>query len=154
MTISRIGGEAPALITQNKLWLYVVIIIFRPLQSCFRWMWEMFESDYDFECDNECDGPGPPIFNLPPPPRPDFLQELDKCSENALSDLEMCEAIPVSWGALTLEIIACFLFVLWKHFASRNLSTSSMSAQLGDDSPKNNCQPNFLLHSPAYTLQL
>lgn len=57
----------------------------------------MFESDYDIECDNEC-GPGPPIFNLPPPPRPDFMQELDKCSENSLSDFEMCEAIPVSLG--------------------------------------------------------
>ena len=59
-------------------------------------MWEMFESEYDLECDNDC-GPGPPpIFNLPPPPRPDFLHELDKCSENSLSDYEMCEAIPVS----------------------------------------------------------
>lgn len=68
---------------------------FSTLRSCFRWLWEMFESNYDTECDNEC-GPGPPIFNLPPPPRPDFLQELDKCSENSLSDFEMCEAIPVS----------------------------------------------------------
>lgn len=59
-------------------------------------MWEMFETDYEIECDNDC-GPGPPpIFNLPPPPRPDFLHELDKCSENSLSDYEMCEAIPVS----------------------------------------------------------
>lgn len=59
-------------------------------------MWEMFESDYEIECDNDC-GPGPPpIFNLPPPPRPDFLHELEKCSENSLSDYEMCEAIPVS----------------------------------------------------------
>lgn len=56
----------------------------------------MYESDYDIECDNEC-GPGPPpIFNLPPPPRPDFLNELEHCSENSLSDYEMCEAIPVS----------------------------------------------------------
>lgn len=63
-------------------------------------MWEMFESDYDLECDNDC-GPGPPpIFNLPPPPRPDFLSDLDKCSENSLSYLEMCEAIPVSWNTL------------------------------------------------------
>lgn len=59
-------------------------------------MWEMFESDYDIECDNEC-GPGPPPdFNLPPPPRPEFLHELGQCSEGSLSDFEMCEAIPVS----------------------------------------------------------
>lgn len=74
--------------------MFVTIIFHRA--SWFRWMWEMFESDYDVECDNDC-GPGPPpIFNLPPPPRPDFLQDLDKCSENSLSDYEMCEAIPVS----------------------------------------------------------
>ena len=61
-------------------------------------MWEMIESDYDLECDNDCGLPGPPpIFNLPPPPRPDFITELDKCSEHALSDFEMCEAIPVSF---------------------------------------------------------
>jgi hypothetical protein len=58
-----------------------------------------YESDFELECD-EC-GPGPPpVFNIPPPPRPDFLQnELGAstiCSENSLSDYDMCEAIPVS----------------------------------------------------------
>jgi hypothetical protein len=65
----------------------------------------MFESDFDIGCDNvdhnDCDflldsDNGPPIFNIPPPPRPDFLHEIEKCSENSLSDYEMCEAIPVS----------------------------------------------------------
>lgn len=60
-------------------------------------MWEMFdESNFEVECDNECGAGSPPIFNLPPPPRPDFMQELSTCSENSLSDYEMCEAIPVS----------------------------------------------------------
>lgn len=58
-----------------------------------------YESDFELECD-EC-GPGPPpVFNIPPPPRPDFLQnELGaptSCLENSLSDYDMCEAIPVS----------------------------------------------------------
>lgn len=59
-----------------------------------------YESDFELECD-EC-GPGPPpVFNIPPPPRPEFLQnELGAstiCSENSLSDYDMCEAIPVSY---------------------------------------------------------
>lgn len=63
-------------------------------------MWEMYEEqgEFEVECDNECGaGPPPPVFNLPPPPRPDFMQELITCSENSPSDYEaMCEAIPVS----------------------------------------------------------
>jgi hypothetical protein len=60
-------------------------------------MWEMFdESNFEVECDNECGAGPPPTFNLPPPPRPDFLQDLTTCSENSQSDYEMCEAIPVS----------------------------------------------------------
>jgi hypothetical protein len=59
-----------------------------------------YDSDFDFECgvDDECGGVGPPIFNIPPPPIPDFLQkELSQtCSDNSQSDYEMCEAIPVS----------------------------------------------------------
>ena len=59
-----------------------------------------YESDFELDCD-EC-GPGPPpVFNIPPPPRPEFLQnELGAsttCSENSLSDYDMCEAIPVSF---------------------------------------------------------
>lgn len=57
-------------------------------------MWEMF--DPDFECGDDCGGPGPPPeFLIPPPPRPPFLHELIKCSEDPLPDIEMCEAIPV-----------------------------------------------------------
>jgi hypothetical protein len=62
-------------------------------------MWEMFEEqgEFEVECDNECGAGPPPVFNLPPPPRPDFMQEFSTCSENSLSDYEeMCEAIPVS----------------------------------------------------------
>lgn len=61
-------------------------------------MWEMYEKqgDFEVECDKECGAP-PPFFNLPPPPRPNFMQELSTCSEKSLSDYEeMCEAIPVS----------------------------------------------------------
>lgn len=64
-------------------------------------MWEMFDSDtISSECGNECWGPGPPPeFLVPPPPRPPFLQELmsTKCTEDPLPDIEMCEAIPVSF---------------------------------------------------------
>lgn len=53
--------------------------------------------DSDLDCGDECGGPGPPPeFLIPPPPRPPFLQELTKCSEDPLPDVEMCEAIPVS----------------------------------------------------------
>jgi hypothetical protein len=67
------------------------------------------ESDFDLECDNEC-GPGPPpVFNIPPPPRPDFLHnELSAaaaCSENSLSDYEMCEAIPVSFWSFVIRFL-------------------------------------------------
>ena len=67
-------------------------------------MWEMFDSDT--ECGNECWGSGPPPeFLIPPPPRPPFLQELTKCTEAPLPDIEMCEAIPVSkWFLFKLNI--------------------------------------------------
>ena len=59
-------------------------------------MWEMIDTDFDIDCGNEC-GPGPPpLFRIPPPPRPPFLQEVSECSEDALNDYEMCKAIPVS----------------------------------------------------------
>lgn len=63
------------------------------------------ESNFEVECDNECGAGPPPIFNLPPPPRPDFMQELSTCSENSLSDYEMCEAIPV-------RIFYCFFSLI------------------------------------------
>lgn len=53
-------------------------------------VWDMESADY--ECD--CPGPPPP-FQVPPPPRPPFLLDAD-CSELPLSDLETCEAVPVS----------------------------------------------------------
>lgn len=59
-------------------------------------MWEMLDSAYD-ECGNECWGPGPPpVFLIPPPPRPTFLQESTKCIQELPTDAEMCEAMPVS----------------------------------------------------------
>lgn len=66
-------------------------------------MWEMIDSDFDIECGNECFGPGPPPeFRIPPPPRPPFLQEISKCTEEPLADFEMCQAIPVSGKRLFL----------------------------------------------------
>lgn len=68
-------------------------------------MWEMIDSDFDIDCGNEC-GPGPPpMFRIPPPPRPPFLQEVSKCSEDALNDYEMCEAIPVSSSSFIKNIL-------------------------------------------------
>lgn len=71
------------------------------------------ESYFEVECDNECGAGPPPIFNLPPPPRPDFMQELSTCSENSLSDYEMCEAIPVSIFFFVLNFI-------WEHDHDKN----------------------------------
>ncbi|XP_053597175.1 uncharacterized protein LOC103579006 isoform X2 [Microplitis demolitor] len=42
----------------------------------------------------ECSGP-PPMFRLPPPPRPPFLKEGTFCSEAPLSELEDCGNIPL-----------------------------------------------------------
>lgn len=56
--------------------------------------------DFDFELEcgsDECGIGPPPTFNIPPPPRPDFLQQ-ETCSDNSLSDFDMCEAIPVSYS--------------------------------------------------------
>uniref|UniRef100_A0A336MB75 CSON014668 protein n=1 Tax=Culicoides sonorensis TaxID=179676 RepID=A0A336MB75_CULSO len=51
--------------------------------------------DPDIDCD-ECGGPGPPPeFLIPPPPRPPFMHDLVKCSEDSyMPDADMCEAIP------------------------------------------------------------
>ncbi|XP_059473328.1 uncharacterized protein LOC132195391 isoform X2 [Neocloeon triangulifer] len=59
-------------------------------------MWESLEASMELngsEVDCDCPGP-PPEFRLPPPPRPPFLQE-PHCSENALSEFETCDAVPV-----------------------------------------------------------
>ncbi|KAK9497172.1 hypothetical protein O3M35_004540 [Rhynocoris fuscipes] len=53
--------------------------------NCCGVMWTVECSDYD-----ECPGP-PPVFQLPPPPRPPFLHELPDCSIN----INTCNAIPV-----------------------------------------------------------
>ncbi|XP_044585059.1 uncharacterized protein LOC123265401 isoform X1 [Cotesia glomerata] len=42
----------------------------------------------------ECSGP-PPMFRLPPPPRPPFLKEGTFCSEAPLAELEDCGNIPL-----------------------------------------------------------
>lgn len=72
-------------------------------------MWKMFESDFFGECgDDACDGPGPPPkFQLPPPPRPPFLQDLNtvlgtniECSDDPAFDMDVCAAIPVSRSIL------------------------------------------------------
>lgn len=55
-----------------------------------RAVWDMDSADH--ECD--CPGP-PPQFHLPPPPRPPYLIDSD-CSDNPISDLETCKAVPVS----------------------------------------------------------
>ena len=36
-----------------------------------------------------CDGCPPPVFNLPPPPRPPWLEDLDDCGSNEASLSEM-----------------------------------------------------------------
>lgn len=66
-----------------------------------------YESDFELECD-EC-GPGPPpVFNIPPPPRPDFLRNevaaSTGCLDSSLSDYDMCEAIPVSFGEFFMDL--------------------------------------------------
>ncbi len=58
-------------------------------------MWEMLDTAYE-ECGNEC-GPGPPpVFLVPPPPRPTFLQESTKCIQELPADADMCDVMPVS----------------------------------------------------------
>lgn len=63
-------------------------------------LWDMDSADY--ECD--CPGPPPPVFHLPPPPRPPFLHELADCSEAPLLDLETCDAMPVSPTFTTIHL--------------------------------------------------
>lgn len=63
----------------------------------------MYESDYDRKYDNEFDCGPPPNFNIPPPPRADFV-ELYKCSENAMNDYGLCGAITVSINIAPLRL--------------------------------------------------
>ena len=55
---------------------------------------EELETLESTECP-ECPGP-PPEFRLPPPPRPPFLTDGTFCSEEPLTEIEDCVAIPVS----------------------------------------------------------
>lgn len=59
-------------------------------------MWKKFDMDFKLDCDMECGFVAPPDFDIPPPPLPPYLKELPKCSEDSLSDFEMCSLIPVS----------------------------------------------------------
>ena len=67
-------------------------------------MWKMFDEEFDcgqFDCE------GPPVFSIPPPPRPPFLQELPsdiECSEEAVHDYETCSALPVSVSSSTKRL--------------------------------------------------
>lgn len=71
-------------------------------------LWDMDSADY--ECD--CPGPPPPVFKLPPPPRPPFLHELADCSEAPLLDLETCDAMPVIIPTPCLLRIQCIV-ITW-----------------------------------------
>ncbi|KAK0183112.1 hypothetical protein PV327_001182 [Microctonus hyperodae] len=80
----------------------------------------------------ECSGP-PPIFRLPPPPRPPFLTEASFCSEAPLAELEDCIAIPmidasyhanpslqntaliITCAVILLLMAAIVSVVFWKH---------------------------------------
>ncbi|XP_065221642.1 uncharacterized protein pxb isoform X2 [Planococcus citri] len=54
-------------------------------------LWELDSPEY--ECD--CPGPPPPLFKIPPPPRPPFLSEVADCSEVTIADYESCDNMPV-----------------------------------------------------------
>ncbi|KOX71084.1 hypothetical protein WN51_03625 [Melipona quadrifasciata] len=61
-------------------------------ESTLRWRMEELETLESTECP-ECPGP-PPEFRLPPPPRPPFLTDGTFCSEEPLTEIEDCVAIP------------------------------------------------------------
>ncbi|CAK9813418.1 hypothetical protein ANTQUA_LOCUS7616 [Anthophora quadrimaculata] len=92
---------------------------------------EELETLESTECP-ECPGP-PPEFRLPPPPRPPFLTDGTFCSEEPLTEIEDCVAIPMIDASYhtnpslqsTALIITCAVVVLlmaaivsvvfWKH---------------------------------------
>ena len=44
----------------------------------------------------DCDGCPPPYFDLPPPPRPDFMEDADYCTKSSSSSpYDSCEVQPV-----------------------------------------------------------
>ena len=53
--------------------------------------------DDSFYSSWDCDGCPPPYFDLPPPPRPDFLEDADYCSSSGSggSPYDSCELQPV-----------------------------------------------------------
>lgn len=50
--------------------------------------------DDSFYSSWDCDGCPPPYFDLPPPPRPDFLEDSDYCEKKS-SPYDSCELQPV-----------------------------------------------------------
>ncbi|XP_017883547.1 uncharacterized protein LOC108627037 [Ceratina calcarata] len=92
---------------------------------------EELETLESTECP-ECPGP-PPEFRLPPPPRPPFLTDGTFCSEEPLTEIEDCVAIPMIDASYhtnpslqsTALIITCAVVLLltaaimsvvfWKH---------------------------------------
>lgn len=93
----------------------------------------MIDSDFDIECGNECFGPGPPPeFRIPPPPRPPFLQEISKCTEEPLADFEMCQAIPVSGKRLFLMPSGSIFFSIFIYLVGSSSSFYIVSLKLSN----------------------
>nr|XP_031825286.1 uncharacterized protein LOC116423807 isoform X2 [Nomia melanderi] len=96
-----------------------------------RWRMEELETLESTECP-ECPGP-PPEFRLPPPPRPPFLTDGTFCSEEPLTEIEDCVAIPmidasyhtnpslqstaliITCAVVLLLMAAIVSVVFWKH---------------------------------------
>ncbi|KZC06260.1 hypothetical protein WN55_10169 [Dufourea novaeangliae] len=92
---------------------------------------EELETLESTECP-ECPGP-PPEFRLPPPPRPPFLTDGTFCSEEPLTEIEDCVAIPmidasyhtnpslqstaliITCAVVLLLMAAIVSVVFWKH---------------------------------------
>lgn len=81
----------------------------------------MFENEF-FDCGNDaCDGPGaPPKFNLPPPPRPSFMQDLNaalgttiECTDDTVFDMDVCAAFPVSLTIILYPFIKPYISTLY-----------------------------------------
>lgn len=55
----------------------------------------VWQLDDDLEYDCNCPGPPPPVFKIPPPPRPPFMPEID-CSDFNTQDFDSCDLMTVS----------------------------------------------------------
>lgn len=85
-------------------------------------LWDMDSADY--ECD--CPGPPPPVFRLPPPPRPPFLHEITDCSEAPLLDLDTCEmTVSIRLEFILLYCWFYFWFTTFRRF--KFISSFSLS---------------------------